>query len=103
MKSKNKICDRIGCNSIATQRPVLFIPAKGYPAKEGMCIQLQFSLAMCFDCVKKMDVAEFTAKGHQMREICDRSTTGKVPPDYSRAFIRSFGLNTEEGKWITDK
>lgn len=93
-------CQREGCERPATVAPVACVPATGYP-RDFKPVRMILGLKTCRDhAADAIDLkASFAADGPddgKLRKAVDILTKGKVPPDYSRAYVTATRLDGEE-------
>lgn len=95
-------CSTKECKHGAKFAPCICVPAQGWPMDAHAHLEAIMLLPLCESCIKEFKVDNFlgpeaTVKGKNvMREIFKTLTTGKMPPDFDRAYIKRVSINSKE-------
>lgn len=91
-------CSREHCAAEARWVPKVCVPATGYPIAGHTPLSCIIGLPLCGACIDTLGVGDLlgpTPQGGEFREAF-AIAAGRVPPDFSRAFMARVSLNSPE-------
>ncbi len=101
-------CSGKDCPYGAKFAPCICVPATGWPMDTHEHLQAIMSLPLCESCFSAMTVENFLGMDEKIlvngknliRETFKALTTGKMPPDFDRAYLKRVNINSVEYQQI---
>jgi hypothetical protein len=95
-KKPPALCSKIGCDAPAVCALQIRVPALGYSLASHSPLGLLTNIKACDKCYAATDPQEMLNEDIRAIFLHICRTEGKVPPDFTRAYLEPMALDSEE-------